>query len=51
MWTLIGFIVLAVWIWMLERQIDEMDAALTRLHKDFVEEIYIRYGEILDGKK
>ena len=51
MLTAIGFVVMGWWVFTLQRQIEEQDAALTRLHKDFMDEIYIRYGEALDGKK
>ena len=51
MWSLLVLIILIVYILDLRRQIREVGEEVSRLHKDFLAEIYTRYGEKFDGKK
>ena len=51
MLTALAFIILIVYILELRRQINEIGEEVSRLHKDFMDEVYIRYGENFDGKK
>lgn len=51
MWVALAFSILIVYVWDLRRQINEIGEEVSRLHKDFMAEVYIRYGENFDGKK
>jgi hypothetical protein len=51
MWLALAFSILIVYVWDLRRQIHEVSEEVTRLHKDFMAEVYIRYGENFDGKE
>jgi len=51
MWTALAFGILMVYILNLRRQINEVGEEVSRLYKDFMAEVYTRYGENSDGKK
>jgi hypothetical protein len=51
MWTALALGILTIYVWGLRRQIEEVSDEVTRLHKDFMAEVYIRYGENFDGKE
>tara|TARA_R100001132_G_C3221785_1_gene60126 strand:- start:121 stop:276 length:156 start_codon:yes stop_codon:yes gene_type:complete len=51
MWLAVALGILTVYVWDLKRQIDEVSEEVTRLHKDFMAEVYIRYGERFDGEE
>jgi hypothetical protein len=51
MWTALAFVILIVYILDLRRQIHEVATEVSRLHKDFMDEIYMRYGENFHGKE
>jgi len=51
MWTALALGILTIYVWGLRRQIEEVGEEVTRLHRDFLAEMYIRYGENFDGKK
>jgi uncharacterized protein YoxC len=50
-WVAFAFVILIVYILELRRQINEVREEVTQLHKDFMAEVYIRYGENFDGKE
>jgi len=51
MLTALGFGILFFWMLELQRQIHEMSEEVSRLHKDFLAEVYIRYGDNFNGKE
>jgi hypothetical protein len=51
MWLALAFGILTIYVWDLRRQIDEVSEEVSRLHKDFLAEVYIRYGEGFDGEE
>tara|TARA_Y100000310_G_scaffold341949_1_gene443040 strand:+ start:11701 stop:11853 length:153 start_codon:yes stop_codon:yes gene_type:complete len=50
MWSTVAIGILAIYVWALRRQIEEVSENVTRLHKDFMAEVYMRYG-VEDGKE
>ena len=51
MLTALGFGIILIWMLELQRRHREVGEQVSRLHKDFIEEIYKRYGERFDGKE
>ena len=51
MWAALGFGILFFWMLELQRRIRETREEVSRLHKDFLAEVYIRYGEQFNGKE
>jgi hypothetical protein len=51
MWTALGFSMMILWMLELQRRIREIGDEVSRLHKDFLAEVYIRYGEKFNGKE
>ena len=51
MWAALGFGILFFWMLELQRRIRETSEEVSRLHKDFIAEVYMRYGENYNGKK
>lgn len=51
MWTALGFGILFYWMFELQRQTREVSEQVSRLHKDFMSEVYTKYGEQYNGKK
>jgi hypothetical protein len=51
MWTALGFGIIFFWMLELQRRIREISEEVSRLHKDFLAEVYIRYGEQFNGKE
>lgn len=51
MWSAVAIGILAIYVWDIRRQLQEVGDEVTRLHKDFMAEVYIRYGEDFDGEK
>ena len=51
MWLALALGILTIYVWDLKRQIDEVSEEVSRLHKDFLAEVYIRYGEDFDGEE
>lgn len=51
MWTALGFGILFYWMLELQRQTREVSEQVSRLHKDFISEVYTRYGEQHNGKE
>lgn len=49
--TVICFIIVGAYMLELRRQINEISEEVSKLHKDFLAEVYMRYGEDFDGKK
>jgi len=50
MWLALALGILAIYVWDLRRQLQEVSENVTRLHSDFLAEVYLRYGEE-DGEK
>jgi hypothetical protein len=48
-WLCLGIVVL--FVVELRRQIRELGEEVSRMHKDFLAEIYIKYGEDPDGEE
>jgi hypothetical protein len=51
MWAALGFGIIFFWMLELQRRIRETSEEVSRLHKDFIAEVYTRYGENFNGKK
>jgi hypothetical protein len=51
MWLALALGILTIYVWDLRRQINEVSEEVSRLHKDFLAEVYIRYGESFDGEE
>jgi uncharacterized protein YoxC len=51
MWTALALVILIVYVLDLRRQIQEIGEEVTRLHKDFMAEVYVRYGEKFHGEE
>ena len=51
MWVALALGILAIYVWNLKRQIDEVSEEVSRLHKDFMAEVYMRYGEKFNGEE
>ena len=51
MWTALALGILTIYVWGLRRQINEIGDEVSRLHKDFMAEMYTRYGENFNAKK
>ena len=51
MWLALALGILTIYVWDLKRQIDEVGAQVSRLHKDFMAEVYMRYGENFHGEE
>ncbi len=51
MWTALAFIIVVVYVLDLRRQIREVSDEVSRLHKDFMAEVYMRYGENFHGEE
>ena len=51
MWTALGFGIIFFWMLELQRRIRESQEEVSRLHNDFLAEVYIRYGEKFNGKE
>ena len=51
MWAALGFGILFFWMLELQRRIRETSEEVSRLHKDFLAEVYTRYGEQFNGKE
>jgi uncharacterized protein YoxC len=51
MWTALALVILIVYVLDLRRQVREVSDEVSQLHKDFMAEVYIKYGGNFDGKK
>jgi uncharacterized protein YoxC len=51
MWVALALGILTIYVWSLKRQVGEVSEEVSRLHKDFMAEVYIRYGEQFNGKE
>jgi hypothetical protein len=51
MWLAIALGILTLYVWDLSRQVREISEEVSRLHKDFIAEAYMRYGENYNGKE
>jgi len=51
MLTALCFGIIFYWMLELQRQIRETQEEVSRLHKDFLAEVYTRYGERYNGKE
>ena len=51
MWLALALGILAIYVWDLRRQLQEVSEEVSRLHQDFIAEVYTRYGEEYYGKK
>jgi len=51
MLTVICFLILSIWMMELQRQIREISEEVKRIHKDFLAEVYLRYGDNWDGEE
>jgi hypothetical protein len=51
MLTALGFGILIIYILALRRQLREVSNEVSQLHKDFMAEAYIRYGEEFNDKE
>jgi len=51
MLTALALGILILYILELRRQIHEVGEEVSRLHKDFMAEVYMRYGENFHGEK
>jgi len=51
MWLALALSILTIYVWDLKRQVDEISEEVSRLHKDFIAEVYMRYGENYNGKE
>ena len=49
--VILCFIILVVYTIDLKRQIRETSEEVTRMHRDFLAEASLRYGDELDGEK
>ena len=45
------FIALGLYVLDLRRQIEEIGESVQRLHRDFISEVYAKYGEKFNGEK
>jgi hypothetical protein len=51
MWLALALGILTIYVWDLRRQISEVSEEVSRLHKDFMAEVYMRYGEQFHGEE
>jgi len=51
MWQALALGILTLYVWNLRRQIDEVSEEVSRLHKDFMAEVYIKYREEFHGEE
>jgi len=51
MWTALALVILIFYVLDLRRQLREVSDEVSRLHKDFMAEVYMRYGESFNGKE
>ena len=51
MWMTLALIILIFYVLNLRRQLREVSEEVSRLHKDFMAEVYMRYGEEFHGKE
>ena len=51
MWLALALGILTIYVWDLRRQLNEVSEEVSRLHKDFMSEVYMRYGENFNGKE
>ena len=51
MWMVLALVILIVYILELRRQIHEVSEEVSRLHKDFMAEVYLKYGESFHGEE
>ena len=49
--TVICFVAMGAYMLELRRQIREISEEVSRMHKDFLAEVYLRYGDELDGEE
>ena len=51
MWTTLALIGLSIYVLDLQMRLREVSEEVSRLHKDFIAEVYMRYGENYNGKE
>jgi len=51
MWMTLALVILIFYVLDLRRQLREVSDEVSRLHKDFMAEVYMRYGENYNGKE
>ena len=51
MWTTLGLVCLGIYVLDLQLRLREVSEQVSRLHQDFMSEVYTRYGEQYNGKK
>ena len=51
MWTTLGLVCLGIYVLDLQLRLREVSEQVSRLHQDFIAEVYMRYGENYNGKK
>ena len=49
--TIVCFLVMGVYVLHLRRQVREISEEVSRMHKDFLGEVYLRYESELDGEE